>query len=80
MAVDPIPNPPHTPQPPISNEESINLWRQSVERGLADINRWPRPPFGFFDREPTTADDSSFGYLRGFIWIAQVSNGGVPAE
>lgn len=75
MAVDPIPNPPHTPQPPQVPEQTTNLWRRGVEVGLSHVNKWPRVPYGIFDRAPTTSDDQTFSYEVGFLWLGTVEEG-----
>lgn len=77
MAVDPIPNPPHTPQPPPADSQAQDMWRRGVEVGLAHVNRWPRVPYGIFDRAPDADDDETFGHEVGFLWLGVVDDGGI---
>lgn len=71
-ALDPIPNLPHAPQPPESSSEDVRQWRRAQEMLMSQLGRWPRAGYGFFNREPTVNDDQTFGYERGFIWVANV--------
>lgn len=74
MAVDPLPRPPLLGKPPQDASAFVNAWRQQVEGGLAGLLKWPRAGMGFFEAAPTVNDDETFGYERGFLWVALVGS------
>lgn len=68
----PIPNLPYVPTPPESGNPDLDGYRRAKEKFMSELGRWPRLGYGFFDRAPTAADDDSFGYERGFVWVADI--------
>ena len=78
MAVDPIPNNSYVPKPPLAPNDLDELWRKGVYDAVSDTRQWPRVPHQIYDRAPTTADDQTFGYQVGFLWLGVVAEEGPP--
>lgn len=72
--LDPIPNLPRCPQPVETGDLNLDSYRRANEQLMAELARWPRVGYGFFNQAPTVNDDDSFGYERGYLWVADVED------